>query len=332
MNATQDIQPGISAWLGRPEVLRAHGNQLQSNTGNRETARIVDGDACLRLREVLDGNGKQEVAIDCPLLAPIARILEPAWHAQAITPLADLPFSQLWLCIGNFGIDGARNAGRLVAALQDFHVLKKPIALDVAGGLAGLSVPACGGPSAISHGTGRAETRDHASWRRPPPVRKPPADGETRGGVPPLVYSAGLDAYPGSARLDGFLQPDGRMADHGNACADCCGRAELMIANRYRHFLLERGGQIDTILSCSDADRAEAFMADQRKRLWLLEQDREQPGLDDIATSILGNAAKRVSDLLKDLDEAQATRFVARAPSPLWRGVDPRNRPLIMRP
>ncbi|WP_108262307.1 hypothetical protein [Mangrovicoccus ximenensis] len=272
----------------------------------------VDADGCRQLRAALDRLGCAHVTIDYPVLAPLARVREHAWRKQVISALADLPFGQLWLRVGGFGLHEDKRAGILVVALQDFQALGRPIVLDMAGGVASLAVLACGAVSALGHGIAKNEKMDFSEWRKQPKVG-------SSGGAP-MASRAYL------AQIDAFLKQD-QLADFAGQVP-----AQAMIDRHCQNFLRDRAAQLDNAVSGSAEERAAAFVADQRQRLWELEQEIKRGDAPGLAATQLDKARQRTKVLIRGLEETGATRFRSFAVPLLQRSHDALQYPLDLQP
>jgi hypothetical protein len=214
----------------------------------------IDRAACVALRRTLDAEGGGHIAIDYPVMIKNASLRDPAQRRAFIAGLADLPFDNLWLRISGFGADApATMLRRYIAAVMDFHQLKKPIVADGVGGLAALATAAFGAAGGICHGLGEKERFDARDWNKPPT--------EGGGGREKRVLIPGLD------RLLSVKQIALLMEAHGArkllSCNDpsCCPRGlDDTLNNPKAHYLHQRTKQFERISRIPEARRTQDFL------------------------------------------------------------------------
>lgn len=125
----------------------------------------IDRDSCIALRDKLDAEGGQHIAIDFPLLITFGSLRDPLQRRALLANLRDLPFDNLWLRVSGFGSDATgMGIRRYIAALTEFLSLGKPIIADGVAGLAALATVAFGAASGVSHGINDLERFDASNW------------------------------------------------------------------------------------------------------------------------------------------------------------------------
>lgn len=192
----------------------------------------VDTQSCLDLRKALDGAGQSAVKIDYALLAPLARLEDPAWQQEICAQLAPLPFRQLWIRVGPYGIGHGRNAGLVAEAAGAFRKLGRPIVLDYAGGMTGLTPLIFGHADGTCHGVSSKLECNFLDWMRKP-SSGPPSPGGRRN-----IYHPGLERMVTKSEHRAL----GSMTDRHRrpfSCVDshCCASNNHVLQDPLGHFL-----------------------------------------------------------------------------------------------
>ncbi len=76
-----------------------------------DTAIKIDTDICIALRQALNLAGGRHIHIDYPLIVPYGMFLKEYKCNTLMQSLKNLPFTNLWLRISNFGMSTANPAG-----------------------------------------------------------------------------------------------------------------------------------------------------------------------------------------------------------------------------
>jgi hypothetical protein len=251
----------------------------------------VDVATCFALREALDRLGLERVAIDYVLLAPAARFADPDWRAELRRHIAPLPFRQLWVRVGGFGLGKARHAAGVIEAVTDLAAMGRPIVLDAAGGMVGLAPAVLGLAGGLCHGLASRTSSDFATWQRPP------SDG---GGIVPRdLYYPMLERSLTGAEVD-LLDVLGNRQRKALSCATqgCCASDAAMRADRKGHFLRQVELQHDRYLAAGRAAGQRAFRTD----LWAWERELRGAALsvkdrNDPGRRLLEGSAARLGQL-----------------------------------
>jgi hypothetical protein len=132
----------------------------------------IDAVSCIALREALDREGGNAIAIDYPLIMPNTMLNDAAARGRIISALADLPFDNVWVRVSGFGADaGPLTMKRYLSSMSGLHNLGKPLVADYLGGIAGMAALAFGAVSGLAQGIGERERFDAGTWHKPPPPR-----------------------------------------------------------------------------------------------------------------------------------------------------------------
>jgi hypothetical protein len=285
----------------------------------------VDVRACIALRAALDESGQSHVAVDYALLAPVARLGDPNWRAEVCRRLASLPFRQLWVRAGPFGIGHGRSLGVMADALADFRALGRPVVLDHAGGLTGLAPVIFGLADAVCHGVGSRLDSDFLHWSRKPSSGPPSAGGRRD------IYHPALDRMISASEhraLDG-LKARQRQAF---SCVQngCCDSDADVLAHKNRHFLRQVADLHQGLLT-SDTHEGQRRL---HKRLWEGERTIKS-SLHTLDDGLAGHRllAQSLADieLLRQALPSAAGGKGDRKPL-AFHGRDPANRALLLRP
>ncbi len=135
---------------------------------------ILDMEGCSLLRNALDREGGNDIALDYLLAARLQDLSDQTLRAKLMTDLPNLPIEVLWVRGSMTSPDKSpANAVQLIRALAALHNLGMPIVMDHVGGLAGEALLAMNVVSAISHGYGEHTSFVTSNWNRPPKKRDP---------------------------------------------------------------------------------------------------------------------------------------------------------------
>lgn len=285
----------------------------------------VDARACMAIRTALDEAGEARIAVDYTLLAPLARLADPSWREQVLRHLDPLPFRQIWIRAGPFGIGLNADLAALSQAIAAFRSLGRPVILDHAGGLPGLAPLALGHADGICHGVGSQLEADFLEWGLDLPSGTPPPGRRRKIYQPkldriltPLEYDA-LDALPKNKRKEFSCIADG-----------CCPSNQAVIDDPKGHFLRQSERLQRDLLAASPDESRQRFST----HLWEVEQQiktaRNALKKDTLPHQILDEAATHLDLLGKSVKDAAATAG-ASPPRPGFNGLDPADRPLNLR-
>ncbi len=140
----------------------------------------IDLDACRLLRRALDREGGQRIDVDFPIIVPYSRLDQDDFCRKLLESLPELPFTNLWIRVANFGSDAtAAGAAKFITTLSGLHNLGRPVIADYLGGLVGAAAIAFGAVSGIGHGIGERERFDANDWFKPPQRREDASFGRT---------------------------------------------------------------------------------------------------------------------------------------------------------
>ena len=217
----------------------------------------VDVEGVSVLREALDREGGEEIALDYTLILPHVRLSSIEDSLVSLERLCDLPIDNLFLRLSGFGIDsGPFTVKRTFQNIVSLHALGLPLLLDYVGGLVGVGSVALGTVCGIAHGIGERERFDARDWNRLPRLRKP---GE--GGRAVLLPVSGLDR---SFRKKDFeLIVNARGGRRLVSCGDreCCPQGlTSMVANPRAHRAHQRLSAMKHLAKVPDARRAKHFV------------------------------------------------------------------------
>ncbi len=216
----------------------------------------IDVENCIALRRALDAEGGKSIPIDFPVMIPNAILNDISQRRDLISKLASLPIDSIWTRISGFGAD-ATPAGlrKYIGAVQDFHVLGKPIIADGVGGLCALAIVAFGAACGLSYGVASKERFDASGWHKPPK----PGGGGGRGSY--TVLMPGIDRLLQKEDAEAIISASGgrRLA----SCSDrwCCPQGfEDTIKDPKGHFLRQRAFRCDALSAVPEPVRARHFL------------------------------------------------------------------------
>lgn len=211
----------------------------------------LDVSLCEALRDALDAEGGEHIAIDYPLITTYGSLRDSAQRRAFVGGLRDLPFDNLWLRISGFGADAsAAGVRRYVSALFDFHGLA-PIVADCV--LAGLAIVSFGASTAIAHGVAEKERFDAGDWNGP---RRGGGGGQTG-----RLYMPGLDRMIKLRDAEALFEVRGArrlLSCHDRHC--CPLGQDDMIKDPKAHFLTQRHRQISDLSKVAEGRRVEHFL------------------------------------------------------------------------
>jgi hypothetical protein len=211
----------------------------------------IDYSLCASLRNELDKAGGSNIRMDFQFSLATRTFGERSARAQLFSGLGNLPIDNVWLRIENFGSTSTGVAVRsFIESVRDLHEHNKPVVLDYAGGLTGLSALSFGATGGLCHGIGMKEKFDISSW-------KTKGDG---GGGGRFIYVPDLDKYLKPDQLTKFFDAKGSKPKFGCNDADCCQQLQDMFDRSDEHFLVQRSKQLADLAKITVEKRAEHFL------------------------------------------------------------------------
>lgn len=249
----------------------------------------IDCELCASLRRNLDRRGRQDIAVDYPLIIPEEMLCNRQYRRIIIERLRPLPFEHLWLRIAGFGIDtSATRLRRIILASGQLHQIGRPVIADRVGGMAALATTAFGAASGFAHGLEGKERFDAKHWRK--------ANAKRGFGTGRMIYIDALDRRLPVSRVRRLFETS-ETVRRILACRDqsCCSRTEDMLETPERHFLRDRAAAIATLSRIPSGLRAERFVAGPLDRL--RERAAQAEGLrrlDDDARGMIARARTRL--------------------------------------
>ena len=239
----------------------------------------IDLRSIASLREALDREGGQHVAIDYPLILPHTRLSDDRYLSGILSALHGLPVDNLILRLSGFGADARPlTVKKTLTAIQELHVLGYPILLDCVGGLVGLGALAFGAVSGIAHGIGERDRFDARSWHKHP--KRP--NSERSFGRTIYVLLPGLDKSFSKSDLKIIAgAPRGRrLIACGNR--ECCPRGFVsMLDNHRAHIAWQKFHAINTLFEVPDTRRPDHFINVELRSAERLARDLVHLNLDD---------------------------------------------------
>jgi hypothetical protein len=209
------------------------------------------------LRRSLDELGGRAISIDYQLITTAAALKDPAYRADTVDSIQDLPVENLWLRVSGFD---ARSTGtgtrRFIEAARDFQAAGRPIIADMVGGFPALAASAAGSISGFAGGIAQKEAFRAAEY-----LRLPTGSG---GGSGPRIYLPELDRFVSEDQLNAIISARGARSRVICTDTNCCpsGR-EDMVDNYKAHFLYQRHRQIDELSRTPDARKFTHFLLNQ---------------------------------------------------------------------
>lgn len=242
----------------------------------------IDVESIRLLREALDREGGERIAVDYSLILSHVRLPSPDDGGAGFELLRDLPVENLFLRLSGFGIDsGPFAVKRTFDGIVALQALGLPVVLDCVGGLVGIGAVALGIVGGIAHGIGERERFDARDWDKEPRARD-----RGKGGRAVLLPVPGLDR---SFRREDFELIVGARNGHRLVvCGDrtCCPQGlTSMVENPRARMARQRFRAIDEMERVPDARRAEHFVdvevrAAERKARDLARVKTGKPSVD----------------------------------------------------
>uniref|UniRef100_A0A2A4Z6F0 Uncharacterized protein n=1 Tax=OCS116 cluster bacterium TaxID=2030921 RepID=A0A2A4Z6F0_9PROT len=133
---------------------------------------MLDVKSCAALRDALDKEGGQHIAIDYPVIQSLKSFNGLEFRNEMTECIRDLPVENVWIRASGLG-NGPKPlvVKQLLSSLYDFQQVNKPIIMDYASGLMGQALVAFGGVSGIAQGIGEREAFNANSWNDLPKAR-----------------------------------------------------------------------------------------------------------------------------------------------------------------
>ncbi|MCY3859223.1 MAG: hypothetical protein OXG25_10000 [Gammaproteobacteria bacterium] len=243
------VKLGVSGVLSPSRFLRS---------GLNDPKFLSDIEATTYLREALDREGGNSIAIDYSLILPRAVISERRDVEEKLRPLRDLPIDNLFCRLAEFGYD----AGPLVVArtfhgIARIHDLGLPIVLDCVGGFVGLAAMAFGVVGGISQGIGEYQRFSTRHWADETQSSNASSSfgRPTRIPIPGLATSLKPDEFQKIAAIHAGR----RLIACGDR--DCCPQGlASMLKNHRAHIAKQQALEIEKLANVPDARRAMHFV------------------------------------------------------------------------
>jgi hypothetical protein len=246
----------------------------------------IDRVSCLAMRQALDCEGGQAIAIDYLLIAPHTTLNDDTIRSSYLSGLDSLPYENLWVRASGFGNDASPlTTKRFITSMSALHNLGKPIIADYLGGLVGEAALAFGAVSGIAHGIGERERFDAGSWHKPPQKSE---DG--KGGRTVRILIPGLDRSATRNELQLMVKARGShklVACDNRAC--CPHGLKDMIGDPRQHAAYQSFAVMDELASIPDLSRERNFLVGR-----MTEVDRQARQVKDLKFSTEEAAAWKV--------------------------------------
>jgi hypothetical protein len=202
---------------------------------------LVDAELVGHLRRALDARGRTKSPIYYPLVLRSQMLYDEQERQRLIAHLEALPIDAVWLRVHPFGTttSGPLALRRYIHACRDLHQLEVPLIAEHTGTV-GLPLLAFGAVGGIESGVTLGERFSLDRYTRV---------SEGAGYLPPpRVYVSGLGAMLSRAQARSLFSKRGMRAAHGCQDQRCCPHGwEDSIANPRRHFVVQRGSEIDRL-------------------------------------------------------------------------------------
>ena len=206
---------------------------------------------CESLRRELDRLGGKDISLDFELSLTPKALHDNDIRKGVAANLRNLPIDNIWMREENFGSKSTGSATRdFIDCARDFHSTEKPIVLDYAGGLVGLSALSFGATGGLCHGVGQKEKFDISGWKKP----------RTGGGSSVFVYLPDIDRYLDAGQLANIFEARGGKSKLGCNDPDCCADLQDMIDRRDEHFIVQRSKQLADLSALSIEKRVDHFL------------------------------------------------------------------------
>lgn len=215
----------------------------------------VDIRACIALRDALNSQGGQSIAIDVPITAMSAVLENSGLRQRIIHEVGRLPIDNVWVRASGFGIKAsAAKTHKMIGALSDLASSGKPIVLDSAGGLSALTVAAFGVAGAIAHGIANQNEQFNSY-----PLRKP--QEKSGGGGGKWIYLPTIDKYVKASKLDSLFELRGVRPLLICTDTQCCPHgASSMKGHEKRHALKQRVRQLKELEASPEHQRVDHLL------------------------------------------------------------------------
>lgn len=211
----------------------------------------VDLALCESLRKQLDLLGGSGIKIDYQLNLATKILTDGIARQTIMSNLDSLPVDNVWLRVENFGATSTGVATRaFIECVREFHANNRPIVVDYAGGLVGLSALSFGATGGLCHGIGIKEKFDISRWKK---------SGNSGGGGT-NIYVADLDRYLKPDQLNTLWEAKGSKSKFGCNDPDCCRQLQDMIEQHDEHFVVQRSKQLLALSKIPVEKRADHFM------------------------------------------------------------------------
>ena len=272
----------------------------------------IDRESVAMLREALDREGGQHIAIDYPLILPHTRLFDDQYLPRIRSALSGLPVDNLVLRLSGFGADARPlTVKRTLTAIQELHDLGYPILLDYVGGLVGLGALAFGIVSGIAHGIGERDRFDARSWHKPP--KRPTAErpfGRT-------VYFPlpGLDKSFNKSDFEIIAGTTRGRRLIGCGDRECCPRGlTSTLSNHRSHIARQKLHAIDALFAVPDSRRIDHFMNAELRSAERLARDLVHLNIENPKLNkALSDWRKRIDSMTRTFE----TLSEQKRPSPL---------------
>ena len=206
---------------------------------------------CESLRRELDRLGGTDIRLDFELSLTPKALHDNDIRKSVAANLRNLPIENIWLRVENFGSKSTGSATRdFIDCARDFHLIDKPMVLDYAGGLVGLSSLSFGATGGLCHGVGQKEKFDISGWKKP----------RTGGGSSAFIYVPDIDRYFDATQLADIFGVRGGKSKLGCNDPDCCSDLQDMIDRRDEHFIVQRSKQLADLSAVPVEKRADHFL------------------------------------------------------------------------
>lgn len=210
-----------------------------------------DYSLCESLRKELDQLGGKDISLDFELSLTPKTLHDAEVRRSVIANVRNLPIENIWVRVENFGSKSTGSATRdFIDCARDFHLSDKPIVLDYAGGLVGLSALSFGATGGLCHGVGQKEKFDISGWKKP----------RTGGGSSAFIYVPDIDRYLDASQLANLFEARGGKSKLGCNDPDCCEDLQDMIDRRDEHFIVQRSKQLADLSAVSVENRVDHFL------------------------------------------------------------------------
>ncbi|MBZ0218124.1 MAG: hypothetical protein K8F25_16325 [Fimbriimonadaceae bacterium] len=210
----------------------------------------VDYSLCESLRKELDRMGGSDIHIDFQLNLTAKTLADISARQRLLSGFGNLPIDNVWLRIENFGATSTGVAARsFIENVRAFHVHEKPVAVDYAGGLVGLSTLSFGAAGGMCHGIGMKEKFNISSWKK---------SGGGGGGT--FIYVADLDRYLKPDQLNCFFEAKGSKSKFGCNDRDCCKQLQDMFDHHDEHYIVQRSKRLSELAKIPVERRADYFL------------------------------------------------------------------------